>query len=289
MAEPGPTRPDASPGLPAARLVPESGRTSALSSVTNAARLLKEFGHGRGELGVSELARRLRLSKSSVHRLLITLTAERLIEQDSETGAYRLGLLMYDLGVSVALHSEIHAAALPILEQLRALTKESVQVAVLDGREVVYVDRLESPHSLRTFGRIGHRISAHCTSTGKVLLAYLPEDVRATLLTGWKLTPMTPYTITDPKAFRDELARVRLRGVAENVNEGEVGVASIGAPIRDARDRVIAAVSVVAPIVRLEGQSLRHLEPQIIQAAAAISHRLGWRAEAGAAVRVKGA
>lgn len=265
-----------------------TGSTPALSSVTNAARLLKEFGRGEAQLGVSELGRRLGLGKSTVHRLLATLTAERLVEQDPETGHYRLGLLMYDLGVSVALHSEIHAAGLPVLEQLRALTREAVQVAVLDGRETVYVDRLETPHSLRTFGRIGHRMPAHCTSTGKVLLAYAAPELLDMLLAGWELPRRTPYTITDPAAFRTELARVRRRGFAENVNESEVGVASIAAPIRDGRGRVIAAVSLVGPVVRLDGDSLRHLEPQITQAATAISRRLGWREDA-AATRMKGA
>ena len=185
-------------------------------------------------------------------------------------------LLMYDLGASVTLHSEIHAVAASVLETLRQQTKESVQIAVLDGREVVYVDRLETPYGLRTFGRIGHRMPAHCTSTGKVLLAFQPDDVLRTLLDGWQLPRLTQHTTTDQGAFVAELRRVRERGFAENVSESEVGVASIAAPIRDARNQVVAALSLVAPIVRLDGKSMRRFQPNVTEAATAISIRLGW-------------
>ena len=135
------------------------GRDGAtLSSVQNAARLLKEFGTAEGSLGVTELARRLGLGKSTVHRLLATLTAERILEHDPATGTYRLGLMMWELGARVSVHRVLHDAATTVIEELRNATKETVQVAVLDGREVVYVERLESPHTLRIFGRVGHRM-----------------------------------------------------------------------------------------------------------------------------------
>ena len=104
-------------------------------------------------------------------------------------------------------------------------------MAVLDGREVVYVERRESPQTLRLFGRVGHRNDAHCTSTGKLLLAFLPEDELETVMRGWRLERKTPYTITDPRALRTTLAEIRRQGWAENVNESELGAASIAAPI----------------------------------------------------------
>ena len=142
----------------------------------NAARLLKEFSRGSREIGVTELSRRLGIGKSTAHRLLNTLAEERLLEQDPDTGAYRLGLAMYELGASVSMHTDLHEACSPVVDQLRNATRETVQVAVLDGREVVYVERRESPQTLRLFGRVGHRNDANCTSTGKLLLAYLPPD-----------------------------------------------------------------------------------------------------------------
>jgi DNA-binding IclR family transcriptional regulator len=152
-----------------------------------------------------------------------------------------------------------------------------VQVAVLDGREVVYVERRESPQTLRLFGRVGHRNDAHCTSTGKLLLAYLPEDDLDALLRGWRLERKTPYTITDPRALRSALAEVRRQGWAENVNESELGAASIAAPVRNERGEVIAALSIVGPVQRLGSDSLRRFARPAVDAALAVSRRLGYR------------
>lgn len=256
---------------------PARRQHSTLSSVRNAARLLKEFGRGDRDIGVTELSRRLGIGKSTAHRLLSTLAEERLLEQDPETGAYRLGLAMYELGASVALHNDLHEACSPVIDQLRNATRETVQVAVLDGREVVYVERRESPQTLRLFGRVGHRNDAHCTSTGKLLLAYLSEDELEVLMRGWRLERKTPYTITDPRALRSALAEVRRHGWAENVNESELGAASIAAPVRNERGEVIAALSIVGPVQRLGSDSLRRFARPAVDAAMAVSRRLGYR------------
>ena len=253
------------------------GDTQVLASVSNAARLLKEFGKGDPEIGVTELSRRLGLGKSTTHRLLHTLAHERLLEQDPETGAYRLGLAMHELGASAQSHLDLHHAASPVLDQLRNMTRETVQIAVLDGREVVYVERRESPQTLRLFGRVGHRNWAHCTATGKALLAYLPADELDALLDGWELSPRTPYSITDHTILRAELRAIRARGWAENINESEVGIASIGAPIRNVFGHVIASVSIAGPVQRLDGASLGRFARPAVEAAAAISKRMGWR------------
>jgi IclR family KDG regulon transcriptional repressor len=264
-----------------------SGRDgSRLSSVQNAARLLKEFGSAEDELGVTELARRLGLGKSTVHRLLATLTAERILEHDPVTGTYRLGLMMWELGARVSVHRVLHDAATTVIEELRNATKETVQVAVLDGREVVYVERLESPHTLRLFGRVGHRNWAHCTSTGKVLLAFLPERRLQVLLEGWRPERRTEATICDLPQLRAELDRVRAQGWAENIGESVPGAASVAAPVRNARGEVIAAVSLAGPTMRVDGDTLRRFfRASVIQAGDAISDQLGHRQER----RVRGA
>lgn len=250
---------------------------STLSSVRNAARLLKEFGGPDRELGVTELSRRLGIGKSTAHRLLNTLAEERLLEQDPDTGLYRLALTMHELGASVQAATDLHTAASPVLDQLRNMTKETIQVAVLDGRHVVYIERRESPQTIRLFGRVGHRNHAYCTSTGKVLLAFLPPAELDAILSGWTLQKHTPYTIADLPTLRAHLVQVRTQGWAENVNEFEVGVASIAAPIRDHRGIVVAAVSVAGPVQRLDGANLRRFTRHAVEAADAISRRLGWR------------
>lgn len=256
---------------------PSRRQHSTLSSVRNAARLLKEFSRDSREIGVTELSRRLGIGKSTAHRLLNTLAEERLLEQDPDTGAYRLGLAMYELGASVSMHTDLHNACIPVIDQLAAGTRETVQVAVLDFREVVYVERRDSPQTLRLFGRVGHRNDAYCTSTGKVLLAYLSPGRLDRTLDGWELSARTPHTITDMDRLRQELEMVRRRGWAENVNEVEMGVASVAAPIRNGLGEVVASVSVAGPVQRLTGDSLKRFARPTVEAGLAISRRLGYR------------
>lgn len=246
-----------------------------LSSVTTAARLLKQFSPSRRELGVTELAGQLGVAKSTVHRLLVTLEAERLIEQNPETGRYRLGLAVFELGAAASSPSDLHQAVLLPMSVLRVRTGETVQTAVLDGREVVYVERLESPHTLRLFLTIGQRNHAHCTGTGKCLLAHLDAAVLGRLLNGWELVARTPATITDHAELRRELKRIRSQGYAVNDHESEPGVLSMAAPIMDATGRVVAAMSVAGPADRIEPR--RHeVTRLVIEAAAMASSRMSW-------------
>jgi DNA-binding IclR family transcriptional regulator len=248
-----------------------------LQSVTNAARLLKAFLSREETLGVSELARRLGLGKSAVHRLLATLAAEGLVARDAD-GGYRLGLVVFELGEAVRSHMDLHAAAGPVLAELREQTGESSQVGVLDGDEVVYVDRLESTHSLRLFHETGRRVPLHCTSSGKVLLAELPRDRRERILAAG-LRAHTPHTIVTPDAMRAELAGVRERGWADAVNEREIGVASLAAPVRGPGGAVVAAISVGAPITRFRAIPRHRLARSVVEAGEAVSRRLGWSPE----------
>ncbi len=250
-----------------------------LSTVRNAARLLKAFLSREPELGVSELSRRLGIGKSNVHRLLSTLVAEGLVEQDPRNGGYRLGLVTFELGEAVRVHMDLHAAAGPVLAQLRDETGESAQVGVLDGFEVVYVDRLESAHSLRLFTETGRRVPVHCTSSGKVLMAHRPEPDREKYLSNAQLVALTPATITDPDQLRDEMVAVRGRGWAQSVNERETGVASIAAPVRDAHGEVVAAISIGAPTTRFGAIPRRRYAGAIMEAGEAVSRRLGWAPE----------
>jgi IclR family transcriptional regulator, KDG regulon repressor len=253
--------------------VTESRRT--LGSVQNAARLLKCFTSQDRELGVTELAHRLDFGKSTVHRLLATLAAEQLIEQDPTTGRYRLGLAILELGAAASTATDLHAAALTPMSVLRNRTGETVQVAVLDGREVVYVERLESHNTLQLFLEVGRRNAAHATGTGKCLLAHLDDQLLDRLLEGWELTPKTPRTITDHRTLREELSRTRRRGYATNLHESEAGVLSVAGPIRDVHHRVIASLSVAGPAERMEPVMERTVQA-VVEACAVTSRRLGW-------------
>jgi IclR family KDG regulon transcriptional repressor len=247
-----------------------------LNSVRNAARVLRAFSAAGEELGITELSRRLGLGKSTVHRLVSTLAAERLLDRGTAPGRYRLGLGLYERGTTVSEHVDLHQAALPVLTTLRHETGEMVHVAVLDGLEVVYVERLESYHMMPVFRQVGHRLPAHWTSSGKVLLAALPPADLAIRLQDWKPTAVTKRTITDKQRLLAELHQVAQRGWATNIEEGHAGVMSVGAPIRGRDGRVIAAVSVVGDSARM-GVMMRRATTLVVQSAAVISRRLGYR------------
>jgi DNA-binding IclR family transcriptional regulator len=248
-----------------------------LSSVRAAARLLCTFSATDRELGVSELARRLGLSKSTVHRLLTTLASEHLIELNPRTGRYRLGIKVYELGTVVSSHFELHEAVAMYIDDLRAQTGETVHVGVLDGIEVVYIERRESLRTLRHMvDFVGHRNFAHCTACGKILLAALPEVDLNRLLEDVRLRGRTAHSITDPDRLRAELAIVRERGFAENISESTTSMASVAAPIYDHSSRVIAAISVAGPISRMGEAARRRYATVIVDTAGRISEQLGY-------------
>ena len=185
-------------------------------------------------------------------------------------GTYRLGLQMYELGVTVFPNLDLHEAALPVLASLREATGESVQMGVLDQLDVVYVERLEGPRTVRIFHRAGHRLPAHATSTGKVLLAHLPAEVLrpAGRLAARRASPRTPSPTS--ACCSTSCGRVAERGWAQNVEESALGAVSVAAPVRDDTGAVIAAISVVGPISRARQTLPRH-RAAVIGAAALIS------------------
>lgn len=246
----------------------------------NAARVLKAFLAKEDELGVSELARRVGLGKSSVHRLLATLRAEGLVEQDPQTGRYRLGIVMFELGELVRVRMDLGTAAWPALAVLRDRTGEAAQVSIADGEDVVYLERLEGTAVPLLVTDQERRAPLYCTAAGKVLLAFRSDPELTEYLATTRLTALTRHTITDPVQLRDQLTVVRSRGWADSINEQALGLASLASVVRDAGGRSVAAVGVSAPVNRFRVLLRRHLEAIVTEAAATVSRRLGW---AGAA------
>jgi DNA-binding IclR family transcriptional regulator len=149
-------------------------------------------------------------------------------------------------------------------------------MGVLDQLDAVYVERLEGPQTVRIFRHAGHRLPAHATSTGKVLLAHLPAEILHDRLVGWQPVRLTPHTVTDQRVLLDQLSRVAERGWAQNVEESALGAVSVAAPVRDAAGCVIAAISVVGPVSRARQTLPRH-RAAVISAAAVVSARIGYR------------
>ena len=250
------------------------GRTK-LSSVANAILLLKAFSDENSELGISALAERLYLAKSTVHRLASTLVEAGMLEQ-SASGQYRLGLAVFELGSLVRRKLDLSFEAKPWLMTLREQTGETVDLSILDHDGVVCVNFLESQKVNRITSGIGLRKPVHCTAEGKVLIAFQPPPVIDRIIAA-PHQRRTPRTLTDPDALREELAKVRTRGYAIDDEEYEVGVRSIAAPVRDDTGSSVAAVGVTGPAQRLTKNRLAIIGRHVDAAAKAISLRLGAR------------
>ena len=245
-----------------------------LSSVANAILLMKSFSDEHGELGISALAERLKLAKSTVHRLASTLVDAGMLEQNPETGKYRLGLALFELGSLVRRRLDISLEAKPWLMSLREQTDETVDLSILDHGGVVCVNFLESRKVNRISSGIGLRKPVHCTAQGKALIAFQAAPVIERIISG-KLERRTPRTLIDPAELKEELALIRARGYATEDEEYELGVRSIAAPIRDDSGNSVAAVGIAGPTQRLTKPRLAGLARHVIEAARAISLRLG--------------
>jgi IclR family transcriptional regulator, KDG regulon repressor len=249
-----------------------------LSSVATAIELLKAFSEDEVEIGISTLAKRLGVAKSTVHRLATTLVSEGLLEQDRVTGKYRLGIALFRLGTLVRRRMNVSEEARPHLFSLRQKTNETVHLAILDGTDIMYVYFLESTQAVRMRSDLGLRKPAYCTAEGQAILAFgPPEAVQAVIRTG--LHARTPQTITDPDKLLKALDAVRQRGCAIEDEESEIGVRCLAAPIRNDAGDVVAAVGVAGPVSRLSKKALTAFMPHVIETANAISARLGHRAK----------
>jgi len=247
-----------------------------LSSVANSLRLLKSFSGGQNELGITTLASRLGLAKSTVHRLAATLTAAGFLEQNAETGKYRLGLALFELGALVRRRMDVANEARPQLRELLEKTGETVQLGIIDQSSVLYVYEMESRRAIRMAAAVGARAPLHCTAVGKVLLAFQsPEYVKELAERG--LAPLTDNTVTKRDAFLAMLKEVRGRDCAIDDEESEIGLRAIAAPVRNQRGAVIAALGVAAPVQRMTKKVMQNWVPTVVAAANAVSQRLGYR------------
>ena len=222
--------------------------------------------------GVSDLAAVLGLSKSNAHRLLNTLVETGFA--NGVDGRYEASLKAWELGTHIIKNYDVRDLARPAMTRLVRETAESVRLTVLDPKslEVVYIDTIDSPQDVRPYSQIGGRVPAHCTSSGKVLLAH--RDERFIKRACRKMKAYTQWTITDPDVFLRELKKVRADGYAFNSREYSAQVSGVAAPIFDADGNVIAALSIAAPAERLPAGRLKKVTAMLCKAAASVTARL---------------
>jgi IclR family transcriptional regulator, pca regulon regulatory protein len=243
--------------------------------------ILSCFTPKRPVLGIADIADELGMSRSTTHRYVITLLALGYLEQGASR-KYRLGLRVTDLGMSALNSTGLREHAHPYLEELRQRSSYTVSLAVLDGPEILYIDRVRSFR--RGQGQAngdvttGSRLPAHSTAMGKLLLANLPEADQRELIASMKLTKSAPNTITGKKALRDELDEVLDANFAVDDEELARDLYSIAAPVRNDRRDVVAAVDIAAPSSMISlGELVDALGPHLISTADRISARLGYR------------
>ena len=222
--------------------------------------------------GVTELAVELGLTKSNTHRLLQTLVASDFVRHDPQRRTYSAGLKLWEVGVQVLAHLDIRDSAGPYLLTLAKKTRETVNLSILDGIHVVFVDRVEDGQHVRG-GYVGVRAPAHALATGKALLAYASEQTIAQACV--KPQAFTAETVVLPRLIRAELAEIRSRGFAFNLGEWRELVNSVAAPIWGRSGTPVASVGVTGPRTRMTRQRLRELTPIVMDAARTISRRLG--------------
>jgi DNA-binding IclR family transcriptional regulator len=266
----------AAAGRPVKASSGEARPKTRLSSVATAFRLLNAFSEEEDEIGVSALAKRLGLAKSTVHRLAVTLVAEGILEQNPENEKYRLGINLFRLGALVRQRMNLSNEAKPHLVELRELTGETVHLAILNQNQIMYVYNLESRQAIRARSDVGVRKPAYCTAEGLAMLAFQPDDaVEAVIAEG--LLPRTAHTCLEESALRRRLVEIRQSGSAVEDEESEVGMRGIAAPVRDASGAVIAAVGLAGPVQRLSKKTIGGFVPSVVRTANAISARLGHR------------
>lgn len=240
--------------------------------------LLNALGESSGELSLMELCDRIKLHKSTVHRLVSVLEHNRFVEKTS-TGKYRLGLKLFELGSRAVAGLDIRERARPHLEKLAFETNETVHLCVLDEGEVLYLDKVEPDRSVRLSSSVGRRNPAHCTAVGKVMMAFMSEAEVDAIIQRHGLRRFTRTTLTTPAALKAELLETRETGYARDWEEHEDGVKCLGAPVRDYTGRVVAAISLSGPSFRINDKSLDVFVTAVKRAGSALSADLGWSSE----------
>ena len=244
--------------------------------------ILSSFRSGRPLLGVSELGRDVGLSRSTTHRYVATLAALGYLQQDPATRKYRLGPRVLDLGFSAINSMELREIAAPHLRELSDETGYTVNMAILDDLDIVYVDRVRSAQAgqreIDLNLHVGARLPAYCTSLGKVLLAHLAPEERAARLDRIDFAQRGPNTITSRRELEEELERVRAQGYAINNEELAYGLRSIAAPVRTHDGAAPAAINLAVHSSMVSSADMgARFGPVLMRTAADISARLGYR------------
>jgi DNA-binding IclR family transcriptional regulator len=251
-----------------------------IRSIDRALTILDAFASQRPRMSLTDLCEATHLPPSTAYRIAANLVDRGYLSQGSRRGDYWPGLALIRMGGVALGQLDVREKAAPTLRELRNESKETVHLAALDRRRVIYLEKLESLHAVGLMSsRVGRTAPAHCTALGKALLAFADEGAEEDVVSR-KLERFTPRTIIDGALLRDHLAKVREQGYATDMGEHEVDVRCIAAPVRDHSGKTIAAISVAGPAQRMEVQMRRGLIKDVVAAANRICRELGYLGDA---------
>ena len=239
--------------------------------------LLEALSQHGPNLNLPQISELLGLHKSTAHRLIMVLERHRLIERNSTTGKYRLGLKLFELGTMAVSQLDLRERARPFLEQAVAATGETVHLCIYDNGEVVYLDKVEPARSVRLASSVGRRNPAHCTAVGKAILAFLPESEVEAGVQRHGLRQLTRNSLGTLMEVKADLARVRKRGYSVDNEENEEGVCCVGAVVRNYLNEPVAAISASGPSFRVTREKIPLIAQAVIAAANGLSKELGFK------------
>ncbi|MEX0428631.1 IclR family transcriptional regulator [Nocardioides sp. DS6] len=249
--------------------MPRPAEQDAVSSLSRGLALLELFSMDESELSISEMARRAQIPKSTTHRLVTDLLEWGALERGR--GGVRLGVRLFELGSLVPDHARLRELAIPFAHSLNQITQLTSNLAVREGNEIIYLEKISARDLRVPHSRVGGRLPMHCTALGKAILAHAPVPFIERVLSE-PLVRLTPATITEPEVLRRELPEIRTRGVAYDIEESQLGLFCVGAPIFARQGQVIGALSVTGATSL---DQARRFSGAVHAAANALSHALG--------------
>ena len=249
--------------------------TYKVQALDRAFAVLDLLGESDTPLGLAQVASSLQLHKSTAHRFLMVLERHHMVERTA-SGKFRLGLRLFDLGNKAIEQYDLRDRAQPHLRRLVAETEETAHLCILEQARVIYIDKIEPARSVRMITRIGSSNPVHCTSVGKAILAFLPEDRVNDIIRRTRFERFTHRTIATAEQLRTEIEKTRRRGYAVDDEELEEGLRCIAVPVLDAQRQPVAAVSISGPSFRVTAQKLPAIANHLLQCVRGISTDMGF-------------
>jgi len=268
-------RPSAPPGKRLHAAGKASAITGQVQSLTRGLSILECLAKAEGGLTLTDVAQRVQLPPSTVHRLLATLEKMGYVYQAGELGRWYVGLQAFTVGSSFLSSRDFVAQSHPFMRRLMDQSGETVNLAILDGTEAVFVDQVQCREMMRTIVKLGSRAPLHASGVGKAMFASLPDDQIDAILKVRGLPRITGNTITTPETMWSSVRVIRQRGWSFDDEEHAIGTRCVGAPIYDEHAETLGAISLAGPSSRLPDERIRQLGPLVAHTAEELTHRLG--------------